>query len=186
MSPINHDSIFLILATARLPLLSPYVWLRGRACGCDSLEIHLPRASGESHGRCIFSTASFLDILRNSKIHSSKVPQRLPSSRCIENAPALWCRAFHEISSPDRFRYSTKTSRDRYPEDLSEAFSEWRTILDKTAAGHPPITPLHRSVSENVLAESHGGCRAMKQPIAPPRAPIERSRPFCGEWLQAR
>jgi hypothetical protein len=31
------------------------------------------------------------------KTHSSEVPQRLPSSRCIENAPALRCRAFREI-----------------------------------------------------------------------------------------
>jgi hypothetical protein len=31
------------------------------------------------------------------KIHSSKVPQRLPSSRCIENAPALGRPAFPEI-----------------------------------------------------------------------------------------
>jgi hypothetical protein len=63
----NHHSIFLIIAAARLPSLSPYVCLRGRGYGCDSREIHLTTASGDPHGRSIFPIASFLYCFRNSK-----------------------------------------------------------------------------------------------------------------------
>ena len=63
----SHDSIFLIIASAHLATLSPQVCPRCRVRGCEPREIHLPTASRDAHGHCIFPIASFLHCFRNSK-----------------------------------------------------------------------------------------------------------------------
>ena len=63
------------------------------------------------------------------KTHSSKMPQRLPSSRCIKSEPAWEFTPFLNSIAPVRFRYSTKTygSEHRQAEPLAFYFSKGRS-----------------------------------------------------------
>ena len=93
----NHDSIFLITAAARVPAPSPHVCPRCPPWGCETPEIHFPTTGRNAHRPYILSIVSSLNSFRNSKYIARRFHKRLPSSRCIENAPALRRPASLEI-----------------------------------------------------------------------------------------
>src|SRR5438876_6108295 len=105
----SHDSIFLILAAARLPAPSPHVCLRCRTCRREPRQIYPPTASADAHAHCIFPTASFLHTSQNSKYIARRFHNgflQVAVSKTIRRSAVLRPSKF---SSPDRSRYSTKT-----------------------------------------------------------------------------
>jgi hypothetical protein len=78
---------------------------------------HLPRLSDAQPGVANGSAFSVFQVGSNSAQEYSKpiestFQERLPSSRCIKNDPALCRPSSPNLISPDRFRYSTKTYQD--------------------------------------------------------------------------
>jgi len=65
--------------------------------GALNIRKNTSRQPVERHIRLTSSQSPTFSIFALFKIHSLEIPNRLPSSRCIENAPALDRQAFPDI-----------------------------------------------------------------------------------------
>ena len=90
LSRDNHDTIFLITTSTPFRTPTPHVCPRCLPHGLEISGSYLAHdciaTPAGSQYSCSFS---LLRSSRRFKTHSTTVPKRLPSSRCIKNAPAL-------------------------------------------------------------------------------------------------
>ena len=108
----SHDSIFLITTAASAPTPSPHVCPRCPPWGCERPDIHVSTTSPNAHRQYILPIASFLHSSRNSKYIARRFHNGFLQVAVSKTLRRSAVQHSPKSSAPDRFRYSTKTSRN--------------------------------------------------------------------------